>query len=365
MRRDRVILWATAVLTALLAGAFTWYISSLPTHRPDFAMMWQAMRQANPYDRAALNAALHWEAKYPVAFVYPPTAMPIFGALALLPMRAALTLWAVLSAGAMAVASRSKWGPLLLFTPPVLWAIPGGQTSVLQGAILLGALLLLQRPVLAGVLLGAALALKPQLALPFALLLAIDRRWDVLIAAVLTVVIAAALSAVMFGPFQWVEWARSLPAFLSLHEAMPLLQRNEVAPGLPVWVRTIALLAGGWMAAMALRRANPVEAFVIAAGAGLIGSAHGMGYEFAMFAAVAPALIARRGWSASAIIIFLMVPGFIWFGLPAFPFRLLAVLLLMAAAIADGVFRPRRAPELAQAARPHDNKGEMVEEPAA
>jgi len=364
MRRDRVIFWASAVLTAILAGVFTWYISSLPTHRPDFAMMWQAMQQANPYDRAALNAALHWESRYPVAFVYPPTAMPVFGALALLSMRVALTLWAVLSAGAMALASRSKWAPLLLLAPPVLWAIPGGQTSVLQGSILLGALLALQRPVLAGVLLGIALALKPQLALAFALLLAIDRRWDVVIATVLAVAAVAALSAVIFGLSQWTEWMRSLPAFLSLHEAMPLLQRNEIAPGLPVWVRAIALLAGAWMAAMALRRANPLEAFVIAAGAGLIGSAHGMGYEFAMFAAAAPALIARRGWSASAIILFLMIPGFIWFGLPPFPFRLVAVLVLMAAAIADGIFMPRRA-ELASAARPHDNAGEIAKEPAA
>ncbi len=365
MRRDRVIFWASAVLTAILAGAFTWYISSLPTHRPDFAMMWEAMRQANPYDRAALNAALHWESKFPVAFVYPPTAMPFFGALALLPMRVALALWAVLSAAAMALASRSKWAPLLLLTPPVLWAIPGGQTSVLQGAALLGALLLLQRPLVAGLLLGIALSLKPQLALAFLLLLAIDRRWAAVIAAVLTVAVTAALSAIMFGPSQWMEWARSLPAFLSLHEAMPLLQRNEIAPGLPVWVRAIALLAGAWMAAMALRRANPVEAFAIAAGAGLIGSAHGMGYEFAMFAAAAPALIARRGWSASAIVLFLMIPGFIWFGLPAFPFRLLAVVVLMAAAIADGIFTPGRAPELASAARPHDNAGEIAKEPAA
>jgi hypothetical protein len=364
MRRDSLILAGTAVLTAALAGGFTWYISALPTHRPDFAMMWQAMQQANPYDRTALIAALNWESRYPVAFVYPPTAMPFFGALALLPMRVALTLWAVLSGAVMALASRSKWAPLLLLTPSVLWAIPGGQTSVLQGSILLGSLLLLKRPVFAGLLLGIALCLKPQLALAFPLLVAIDRRWRLVSATVVTVAAVAALSAAVFGLSQWMEWLRSLPAFLSLHEAMPLLQRNEIAPGLPIWIRAIALLAGGWMAAMALRRANPVEAFVIAAGAGLIGSAHGMGYEYAMFAAAAPVLIARRGWSASAIILFLMIPGFIWFGLPAFPFRLLAVLVLVAAAIVDGMLTPGREPALASGAGPHDNAGEMVKEPA-
>jgi hypothetical protein len=89
-----------------------------------------------------------------------------------------------------------------------------------------------------------------------------------------------------------------------------------------------------------------------------------MGYEYAMFAAAAPVLIARRGWSASAIILFLMIPGFIWFGLPAFPFRLLAVLVLVAAAIVDGMLTPGREPALASGAGPHDNAGEMVKEPA-
>ena len=364
MRRQGLVIAGAAALTALLAGAFTWHISSLPTHRPDFAMMWEAMRQAKPYDRVALNAALNWESRYPVAFVYPPTAMPIFGLLALLPMRMALTLWAVLSAAAMGIVSRSKWAPLLLLAPPVLWAIPGGQTSLLQGSILAGSLLLLRRPVIAGVLLGIALCLKPQLALAFPLLLAIERRWHVLIPAVLTVVVTAALSATIFGPLQWVAWAQSLPAFLDLHQATTVLRRNEIAPGIPVALRAVALLVGAWAGAKALRRGNTVEAFVIAAGTGLIGSAHAMGYEFAMFAAAAPALIARRRWSASAMILLLMTPGFIWFGLPPFPSRLLALVLLVAAAAADGIFGPRLDPELASAAVPHDNGRDMVKEPA-
>ena len=343
MRRDKLVFAATAVLTAALAGLFTWYISSLPEHRPDFAMMWQAMRLEKPYDHAALNAALRWESRYPVAFVYPPTAMPFFGALALLPMRVALTVWAALSGAALALASRSKWSPLLLLLPPVLWAIPGGQTSVLQGSVLLGAILLLkQQPRWSGVLLAIALCLKPQLALAFPLLLLIERKWEVLAWTGATVAVTAILSALLFGPSAWIDWARSLPQFLRLHEATALLQRNEIAPGLPLWLRSFALLAGSWAGAWALRRGNPIEAFVIAAGAGLIGSAHAMGYEFAMFAAACPALLRRRKWSASAIILFLMTPGFIWVGLPAFPFRLLALLMLVAAAAADGPLGARK-----------------------
>ncbi|HEX8840992.1 MAG TPA: glycosyltransferase family 87 protein [Sphingomicrobium sp.] len=363
MRRHRVTVLGAAVLTAVLAGSFTWYISGLPTHRPDFAMMWAAMQLRDPYDRAALVAALHWEAKFPVAFVYPPTALPLFGLLGLMSMRAALVLWAAVSAAAMALASRSRWAPFLLLTPPMLWAIPGGQTSVLLGAILLGCLLLLDRPVLSGLLLGFALCLKPQVALALPLLLAVERRWDVLVAAAATFALMAALSALLFGPAEWVQWARSLPAFIRLHEANPLLHRNEIAPGLPLWIRAAALLAGGVLAAIALRRGNPVEAFAIAAGAGLVGSAHAMGYEFAMFVPTLPALIGRRGWSASAIILFVMIPGFIWFGLPPFPFRFLALLLLMAAAAVDGLLAPRAQPELASAGPAHENDGEMVKEP--
>jgi hypothetical protein len=304
------------------------------------------MQQANPYDQTTLNAALNWESKYPVAFVYPPTALPVFGALALLPMRVALTLWGSVSAAAMALASRSKWAPLLLLTPPVLWTIPGGQTSVLQGAALLGCLLLLHRPSAAGVLLGLALSLKPQLGLGFFLLLLIDRRWSVAIIACATVGTLALLSAALFSPYQWIEWIRALPAFLSLHEGNEILRHNEIAAGLPLWLRLFALVGGAWLASQAVRRGNLAEAFVLASAAGLINSPHAMGYEFAMFAAAAPALITRRGWSASAIILFLVTPGFIWLGLPSIPFRFLSLLLLVAAAVVDGLSekRPRAAP---------------------
>ena len=361
VRRNHLIILGSAVVTAAIAAVFTWHVSGLPTHRPDFAMMWRALQLPNPYDRAALDAALHWEAKYPVAFVYPPTALPIFGLFSLLTLRAALTLWATLSAASLALAARSKWTPLLLLTPSLLWAIPGGQTSVLIGSILLGSLLLLRdRPWLSGVLLGVALSLKPQLALAFPLLLLIDRRWHALIAAIGTFLGAALLSAVLFGPLEWVEWIRSLPGFIDLHASNPLLRRNEIALGLPLWLRACAIAIGAWASARALQRGNRVEAFVIASCAGLIGSAHAMGYEFAMLAPACPALIAKRGWAASAIFLFLLIPGFIWFGLPAFPSRLVAVLALWSAAAFDGVFAERPRSEPAPAAMPSDRADRAI-----
>jgi len=93
-----------------------------------------------------------------------------------------------------------------------------------------------------------------------------------------------------------------------------------------------------------------VEAFLIASAAALIGSLHAMGYEFAMLAPACPALIARRRWSASAIFVFLLIPGFIWFGLPPHPFRLLAVLWLAGAAIVDSapIGRARKPVQIAE-----------------
>ena len=337
MRRDTLLIVASAAVTAAGAALLAWHVSGLPDTHPDFAMMWAAMQLPDPYDQAALKAQLGWVPTYPVAFIYPPTALPIFALFAFLPMRAALASWAALSGAAMAVASRSVWAPLLLLAPPVLWALPGGQMSLLMGAMLLGSLLLVRRPLLAGGLVGIALALKPQLAIVVPLLFLLDRRWAALGAAASAFASAAIISALLFGPRTWIDWFTLLPGFLDMHESRTALGSNEIAPGLPIWLRAFALVAGAWFAARSLERGNPVEAFVIASGAALIGSAHAMGYEFALIAPACPALIARRGWSAGAVVIFLLAPAFIWAGLPAFPLRFLAVLILVAAAVVDGL----------------------------
>lgn len=326
--------WVLRVfLTATFAGLLAWFVSGRSTAHADFAMLWMALQQTSPYDQEALRETLNWGARYPVAFVHPPSSLPILGVFAQLPFRTAITAWAAVSGAALALASRSKWTPFLLLIPPVLWALPGGQTSVLMGSLLFGALLLLPRwPIASGLALGLALALKPQLAIVLPLAYLVERRWAPLIAAIVTFAALTAVSAIVFGPKQWIEWANSLPSFLALHEAHPILRRNEIAIGLPVWLRIVALVGGVWLTGQALRRSDPVEAFVILVGTALIVSVHAMGYEFAMIAPVYLTLIQRSGAAGLAGTALIFTPVLIWIfpELLAYMPRLIAVIVLMA-----------------------------------
>src|SRR5207248_2938989 len=276
---------AVIIATAASAGLLAWYVSGLPTAQPDFAMLWMGTQLANPYDQRALMAALNRGSEHAVAFMYPPSSLPILAPFAWAPFRSALVAWAVISGAAMAAVSRSKWSPLLILTPAVLWALPGGQTSVLLGSLLFGSLQLLsRRPMFSGVLLGIAVALKPQFALILPIAFLIERKWVALAAAGVTFFALCVASAVMFGLWQWPEWAHAVPAYLTLHADNPALRHNEIAFGLPLWLRGLCLIGGAWLTVRSLRNGDQLDAFVTSVGLALIASAHAMGYEFAMFA---------------------------------------------------------------------------------
>ena len=331
------------IATSLLAAGLSAWVTSLPSAKPDFAILWGAMQVDSPYDPAAVASYLGWGPEDPPAtFVYAPSAVPIFAILGQFSLGLAITLWAALSGAALALSSRSSWAPLLLLTPAVLWALPGGQTTVMMGALAFGGLQLLHRPALAGVLFGLALSLKPQLVILIPLALLVRRQWDVLLAAGITFAIMALISALLVGPELWRTWLQSLPEFLSLHESNAALRRNEIAFGLPAWVRALALLGGLLLTVRALHRRNLVEAFVAAVGCSLIISPHAMGYEFAALSPAYIWLIAQRGWSASAVLLFILTPVFIWaYGdviLPYMP-RLIALVLIIVATVADSELR--------------------------
>lgn len=328
--------YLTVILTAALAGGLAWWVSLHPSH-PDFAMFWGGANTAHPYDPAALRQTLGWPPGSTVVFINPPSALPIFALFGLLGLRAALVLWAALSGAALALSSRSRWAPLILFTPPVLWALPGGQTSVLLGSLLFGGLQLMAWPALAGALFGIALCLKPQFVILILFALLIQRQWKALLAALLIFALITTLSALLFGPAQWIEWLRSLPKFLALHETNPSLRRNEIAFGLPVAIRVTALAAGAFLTVRGLY--EPAEAFVFSICSALIVSNHAMGYEFAMLGPAYACLIARRGWGAPAAILFILTPAFIWAspGLLHYQPRLVAVAMLILAVFADSV----------------------------
>jgi hypothetical protein len=180
-------------------------------------------------------------------------------------------------------------------------------------------------------LMGLALAIKPQLLIVLPLAYLVERRWIPLIAAIATFVAITVFSAIVFGPQQWVDWIGSLRSFLALHEANPLLKRNEIAAGLPRWLRALALACGLWLTVRALRKGDPAEAFVMSTGSALIASSHAMGYEFAMLAPVYISLARRTGPAGLAAALFILTPVLIW----AFPAlliympRMIAVIVLL------------------------------------
>jgi hypothetical protein len=290
-------------------------------------MLWAAVQGGSPYDVSALQARLNW-GTYPVAFIYPPSALPVFAVFGLLPFRVAITTWAALSAAAMAAASRSNWAPLLLLTPAALWALPGGQVSVLLGALLFGALTI-PRPAVAGTMLGLALSLKPQLAAIVPLVLLLNQRWMVLALAVGTFLFLSVVSGSWFGFNQWLEWLRSLPTFLGQQRSISTLHRNEIAADLSIPLRIAAFAVGTLLATISMKRDNAVAAFVASVGTALICSPHAMGYEFAMFTPGIPSLLKRHGLVSLAIVIFIAMPALIWAGADPQPWRLVSLCLLV------------------------------------
>ena len=104
------------VATATCAGLLAWFVSGLPTAHADFAMLWTALHQKNPYDYETLKATLNWGPT--VAFPSPPSSLPIFGLFALLPYRAALVAWAATSGAALGLVSDHDSFLSLLLVPP-------------------------------------------------------------------------------------------------------------------------------------------------------------------------------------------------------------------------------------------------------
>ena len=113
------------VISGALAAMFTLWISA---GHPDFAIMWAGPQLAHPYDPEAIRSLISWPPEKFTPFVYPPNATLLFAPFALFPLSTALLLWTAVGGGLLGLCTR--WAPALSFTPPVLWALPGGQTSL-------------------------------------------------------------------------------------------------------------------------------------------------------------------------------------------------------------------------------------------
>lgn len=142
---------------------------------------------------------------------YPPSMLLLGVPLALLPVTPAYALWTTGTVFLLHLAIRNlklPW-PLhlaALLSPCVMMNAIIGQNGALTGSLLLGGLLLApRRPVLAGILFGL-LTIKPHLGLLVPFCLIASRNWRAFLAAGVTALLLAGVTALCFGMDVWLQF---------------------------------------------------------------------------------------------------------------------------------------------------------------
>lgn len=202
--------WSVFLVLVVLLGFYVVrgpYRGALPDHGTDFSMLYAASTSwaqgANPYsgqdcvevlaDRGG-GALVDNANPQKFASLYPPTMFPVLSPLALVDWPTARVLWAVLN-GLAGLASiplllkllghrSARWAAVIAATV-LIWAPlhtaagVGQPMGLLLFLILLAVTLRLRGAgeVIPGLCLGLAVLIKPQIGLPFVVLLGWERRW--------------------------------------------------------------------------------------------------------------------------------------------------------------------------------------------
>src|SRR4051812_13382472 len=187
----------------------------------DFLNFWMyghAATDADPsrfYDAAEYNGALQalLGAGYPGQnWSYPPSVFFLAAPFGQFGYLTALLLWSLLGAALFfAVARRhvadNRLLIALLLSPAAVFCIVSGQSSLITAAMLATIFVWLDhRPIAAGILIGL-LTLKPQLGILFPVILIASGRWRVFASAAVTTFIIAGVTALVFGPQVWIDFA--------------------------------------------------------------------------------------------------------------------------------------------------------------
>src|SRR5437763_2867205 len=201
----------------------------------DFLNFWmygRAAADADPgrfYDAAEYNRALQalLGAGYPGQnWSYPPSVFFLAAPFGQVGYLTALLLWTLLGAAIFfAVARRhvadNRLLLVLLLSPAAVFCIISGQSSLITAAMLVTIFAWLDRgPIVAGILIGL-LTLKPQLGILFPVILIASGRWRVFASAAVTTFIIAGVTALVFGPQVWIDFATKGLATNSLVLADP------------------------------------------------------------------------------------------------------------------------------------------------
>ena len=227
--RLRLLNWA-ALLLFLAYGAV--YVATLDFGHPlprdgkvhvigrDFLNFWmygRAAFEANPgqyYDLRTYWAAadaVTGPGYPPQLWSYPPSVMLFAAPFGALPYMVALAIWTAIGIAAFILALRlwtkdQRYLIPLLLAPPAIFGLVSGQFHFLVAAAVLAVLRWREsRPYLAGLILGL-MTVKPQLGLFFPILLLATRSWRVILAASLTALAMAGLTALIWDGDVWLAY---------------------------------------------------------------------------------------------------------------------------------------------------------------
>jgi len=255
-----LILFVTLlVLGAVVTNGFT--NKNMTGPGSDFSVFWGASYitlnhgPVHAYDTAQLMyvlgqyGTLDASSKMLMPWLYPPTFLLLVIPLALLPFWPSYVLFVLATGfayvkvvgwllGVRSVWRQGVWLPIVA-SPAVFVSVLMGQNSMLTAALAgAGVYLLDKRPVLAGMAVGL-LAIKPQLAILFPLVLLVARAWKTFASAALT---ATALTVVSVAVCGW----ETIPAFL--HNArwaqLHLIENGGVAWQVMPTVQAAARMLG-------------------------------------------------------------------------------------------------------------------------
>jgi hypothetical protein len=268
------------------------------TLTPDLTFMWAGARSPDPYDIWLVTNAQAWirSAAKPLAFVYPPSSLPIFFPLGLLPFWGAFIAWTGLSVVLFWTAARqlTRYPSLAFLSPHVVLTVCLGQTALITGALTIwGVALLRPRPFLAGVCFGVGAALKPQCYLLAPIALISGRHWKAIGGAAL----AWSMFAIPVLPL-WPNWwrvASQLPAILdkyypvvSAFGATPTyLAKALEVPIAPFQI--VGLLLGATVVWVSFQTRDNLSRVIALITGTLLASPYAVRYELA---ALAPAYVA-------------------------------------------------------------------------
>lgn len=246
--RVNVYSWIFLVIFTIFTGSFIYesFISTTakdPRPDRDFITYYAAAelaeqgRVTDAYNLEKMHAAEKavWAKSEKYAWFYPPTFHALIKPLAALDYKPAFTLFMSITFLFYVLAVKVLAHPHAVFLPAaafpaVLVNMIYGQNAFLTaGLVILVFANLYSRPVLSGILIGM-LAIKPQMAVLFPLLLICGRHWHAFIAAAITSILVCMVSTWSIGAEAW-------PAFFnSLSEA-----RGYLEVGMLRWSQMISI----------------------------------------------------------------------------------------------------------------------------